>query len=377
MPEGRAPKVFFYAVNGLGLGHVTRLMAVARQLRRIATDVQIVFITSTEASQLLYQEGFTHFKLPSKNSASSSGLKKSELQLSYQMIIQSLYAILKPSLLVVDTFPVGLLHELFGILQLHHGIPKVLIQRNIKLERQEDITVRQQGFYQHIIVPHQEEEGPFATRDDIPATAVGPILIRNREEIFPREKALAILRQGCGYHDLSMQRKKIFVTMGGGGDVNLIPGVSIIGQIAERFPNYDFFIPRAPLARNLPAMPQTNIYFFQYYPILELLNAFDFAISSLGYNSFHELQFACMPALFFPQDRVFDDQAERGKTAADKGLCRYVPNLDTDLLAREITFLAEPANTDSLRQNMKKKCFDNGAILAAQILQRFLHFPDS
>src|SRR5690349_10863784 len=45
----RYPRILFYAVNGLGLGHVTRLLAIARAVRELEPNAEIVFFTSSEA----------------------------------------------------------------------------------------------------------------------------------------------------------------------------------------------------------------------------------------------------------------------------------------------------------------------------------------
>ena len=43
----------FYAVNGLGVGHVTRLLSIARALRVQSPGCEVLFLTSSEASQHL------------------------------------------------------------------------------------------------------------------------------------------------------------------------------------------------------------------------------------------------------------------------------------------------------------------------------------
>lgn len=368
----RPPRILFYAVNGLGLGHLTRLMAIARKLRE-QQSVQPIFLSSSEASQLLYQEGFAHFKVPSKNSASSSGMKKSELQQIYQFLLQSVYAVFKPSVMVVDTFPVGLLNELFGILQLHNGIPKVLVQREVKEEKKNDLRIRQQGFYQHVIIPHHDKDTSVALRENVEHSYVGPILIRDKSEVFNREKALSVLGyQELAYQDKDQMIKTVYVNLGGGGDSEFSAGLRKIDQIAMQFPHLHFFIPRAPLARRLPEFHSSNLHLFSYYPVIEILSAFDLAISALGYNSFHELIYTETPTIFFAQERGFDDQADRGRKGVEKKLCRFIQNFNEKSIISELNAMQQMHIYREIKESLGKEAMANGARKAASIINSFL-----
>ena len=101
-------KIVCYAVNGSGVGHLMRLVAVARWLRRYArharTRAEIYFLTSSEADGLLFHERFASFKLPSKTVVDDAGIDKlAYLALAKQWVWHSL-GLLRPDLLVVDSF---------------------------------------------------------------------------------------------------------------------------------------------------------------------------------------------------------------------------------------------------------------------------------
>ena len=42
-------RFLFCCVNGTGLGHITRTLAVARQVRKLAPDAEILVLTSSES----------------------------------------------------------------------------------------------------------------------------------------------------------------------------------------------------------------------------------------------------------------------------------------------------------------------------------------
>jgi predicted glycosyltransferase len=120
--ERKRIRVVNYAVNGRGVGHLTRLVAISRWLRRYAAycgvRCEIYFLTSSEADGLLFREGFASFKLPSKTLVKETGIdKRTYLALAKQWVWHSL-GLLRPDLLVVDTFPRGSFGELLSALDL-------------------------------------------------------------------------------------------------------------------------------------------------------------------------------------------------------------------------------------------------------------------
>jgi len=67
-------KIMFYAINGTGLGHLSRLLNLAREARSVlhAMDLKadFQFLTTSEASQACFD--FPVYKLPSKTLLSQS-----------------------------------------------------------------------------------------------------------------------------------------------------------------------------------------------------------------------------------------------------------------------------------------------------------------
>ena len=74
-PHIAEARLLFYAVNGLGLGHVTRLLAIARAVRSLAPDSQILFLTTSEADWVIYREGFAAVKIPSRSILATAKLR--------------------------------------------------------------------------------------------------------------------------------------------------------------------------------------------------------------------------------------------------------------------------------------------------------------
>ena len=58
-------RILFCCINGVGLGHVTRVLAIARQVRRLAPDSELLVLTSSENAGILWNEGIASIKVPS------------------------------------------------------------------------------------------------------------------------------------------------------------------------------------------------------------------------------------------------------------------------------------------------------------------------
>jgi predicted glycosyltransferase len=59
-------RILLYCMNGTGLGHVIRILAVSRQLRKLAPDTDILVLTSSENSGILLQEKIVSVKITSQ-----------------------------------------------------------------------------------------------------------------------------------------------------------------------------------------------------------------------------------------------------------------------------------------------------------------------
>ena len=212
-------RIVNYAVNGSGTGHLTRLVAVNRWLRRYAQALQlraeIYFLTSSEADSLLFHEGFASFKMPSKTAVSDAGIDKlTYLAMAKQWVWHSL-ALLRPDLLVVDTFPSGSFGELLSALDLCRH--KAFIHRPVKEEfaSRPDFQAML-PLYDLIVVPehgagHGAANGARKLQTERGLRHVGPVMVRERGELWRRDE----VRAHFGVPDGSLL---VYVSAGGGGE---------------------------------------------------------------------------------------------------------------------------------------------------------------
>jgi UDP-N-acetylglucosamine--N-acetylmuramyl-(pentapeptide) pyrophosphoryl-undecaprenol N-acetylglucosamine transferase len=320
-----APKslrIVCYAVNGAGVGHLVRLIGIARWLRRYALHAgvrpEIWFLTSSEAETMLFAEQFAAFKMPSKTVVADAGIDKlAWIALAKQWVWHSL-GLLRPDLLIVDTFPRGSFGELLSALDLCRK--KAFIYRPVK-----DAIADRPDFqsmlplYDAVLVPERAADAPMRMPDGARASWFGPTLVREPSELLSRRDA----RDRLGVVD---ERPIVYVSAGGGGDDHAGAHLEQV-QSALHGQGYHLVVAAGPLFRGVQRHGP-GITWLSGGPAVELMAGIDVAVSAAGYNSWNELMMAGVPTVFLPQPKIADEQDRRADRAVQAGAARMVAGLE-------------------------------------------------
>ena len=299
-------RIVAYAINGRGLGHLTRQLAILRWIRRycalLNVELEAWVLTSSEADTLARREGFPALKIPSKAMMRDAGLDPARLLAIARAWVLNAVATLQPDLLLVDTFPGGSFGELGPVLELARR--RVLIARPVRPEIEADPAYQSWlPLYDAVIVP---DDG-----------GMGPVLLREREELLSREAARSAL---------GLSGRSVFVSLGGGGDPAAPDQLPRLVQ-ALRARDWEVVVGAGPLYEGPEIRGQGIVWLDRYAPS-ELFRAFDAAVSAGGYNTLYELMFAGVPTVFLPQPRLADDQEGRAERAVAAGAGRLARTLD-------------------------------------------------
>lgn len=340
-------RIVSYAINGRGLGHLVRQLAILRWVRRYGTllgvPVEAWVLTTSEADTLARREGIPAFKLPSKAMMRDAGVDPTRWLAVGRQWVMNAVAGLSPDVLVVDTFPGGSFGELLPVLE---TVPtRVLVARAVKDE------IAGETAYQALLPLY----GKTIVPDD---RGVGPILLREREELMSREAA----REALGV----TRDRAVYVTLGGGGDEM---AARVLPVLAERLVarGWHVVVGAGPLYMG-PERRGPHITWMDRYVPLELMPGVDAAVSAGGYNSVTELMYAGVPTVFLPQPRIADDQDARAKLAVDAGAARLATSID------EVPDLLENPGSAEAARNLVPR---NGArAAAAEILSTVLPAAD-
>lgn len=365
---GQTLRIVNYAVNGAGVGHLTRLTAISRWLRRYAhaldIKLEIWFLTSSEADALLFHERFASFKLPSKTSVAETEIDKTAyLALAKQWVWHSI-GLLRPDLFIVDSFPRGSFGELLPALDLCRK--RAFIFRPMKsafAERAEFQAML--PLYDRILVPETDAPVPVPDQIRTRVTHVGPVIARELAELLPRDTA----RRHLG---VPPDRLAVYLSAGGGGDPTAAAQLeSTIAALAPD-PSLHLVVGAGPLYRGRQ-IPGERITWLSGLGASELMAGLDIAVCAAGYNTFAELMQAGVPAVFLPQEKIADEQHVRAARAVASGAATLLPPGPlSETLPRLLAAWRDPSARQKASTAAQAIMPGNGARLAAAELLRLL-----
>ncbi|MHB8422105.1 MAG: hypothetical protein ACYC9S_11775 [Leptospirales bacterium] len=294
-------RLLFFASNGLGVGHLTRLLSVAHAITQQPDRHEILFLTNSEASPFPEDFPFYAIRLPGRNRARKGGLTaKSYLQTVRPLVLQTI-ASFDPHILVTDTFPEGPERELLPVMD--WPIAKAFIFREQNIEPSRSALFREAlRPYNRILIPHDKDSIslPEGFKDDPRVRWTGPIV--SPQPPLSRQEARTRL-------GIQSEEPVFLVSLGGGGDPLSLARAQETAQFL-RHRKIPFFYASGPLTRTLPPGIHAREW-LPVWPVKPFLSAFDGIIASGGYNTVHELIEVGIPALLMSFPRALDPQEKR------------------------------------------------------------------
>ncbi|MBI3930258.1 MAG: hypothetical protein HY319_32275 [Armatimonadetes bacterium] len=259
-------RLAFYALGG-GKGHFMRVLALIRAVHSLAPGVKTLMVVPDRLLELARRFGLAAAAPPCRDRQGLATWLDDRL------------SEFRPDGLVVDVFVRGVLGEL-GLCR--HLPPRVLLGRSLHPEYHRMVR----GALQDYRAVLWAEAAPAELRDPL---RVDPVVVV--QELLERERAR---------HDLGLSPD--------------LPAVLAIGtgstRSQQRLLERLAFVPQLRLfSTELPACDQV----VSRIPAGSWLLAADVVVSAAGYQSYHEIVQAGVPAVFVPQRRQIDDQAARAQ----------------------------------------------------------------
>ena len=353
--EGSAPKtVIFSATNGIGLGHLTQLLAIAK---RLPEDVRPVFATMSQAVSIVRDAGYAAHYFPDYRYTDS---RFRDWTRWLETEIGSLIDLYDAKGLIFD----GVLpYE--GIIRAgarRRQLPMIWVRIPMWKRATWDDSVERAKYFDLVLDTGETAQArnigariPYPEKAEI----IPPMLLCDESELLERREARARL-------GLDDRRPAVLLQLGAGNNQELAPLLdSLLGALGRigdfQVVNAEWLIAE----HGLDAWP--NLKVLRGFPNALYYRAFDFVVSAVGYNTFHELIAYGIPTLFVPNENVMtDDQLGRARFAEEEGLgfCMRAYELDRSeaLLAR----LADPAERRLITERCRRLRQPNGAEVAAR-----------
>jgi UDP:flavonoid glycosyltransferase YjiC (YdhE family) len=348
--------VVFYPTNGVGLGHVTRLLAVAR---RLGPEREPVFFTPCHALAVIEHAGFRTEYVPEPLHDETAPHDHARAMAPRLLAALRHY---RPAAVVFDgNVP---REALLAACTEADGTPTIWVRRG--MWRADPALARHLAlsrFFDAVIEPGdvaaQVDEGVTARAEDAPV-AVPPVMLLDRGDVLEPLAA----RRALG---LAADRPAALVQLGSGNnndiERHLDHVVEAAGRLGIQLVVAEWLIQHNPVRRR-------GVRYLSAFPNARYFRAFDFAVSAAGYNSFHELLHHGLPCIFLPNDnQKVDDQRARAAFAEREGAAVCVPRGAESALSGYMAAMLDPALRRLVSRRARALCPVNGAQVAAGVIE--------
>lgn len=359
--SSRRTRALFVSSNGAGVGHLMRLMAIAR---RLPDSIEPVFLTLSQAVGVVRDLGFHVEYLPSRGALDAPHALWHDL---LERRVVGLIDTLDLELVVFDgTWPYN---GLISALERRPSVRSVWSRRGMWREdvtkHRLDLTDRFTAVIEPGEFARNHDRGPTSRRRH-EALQIAPITFLRDPEALSRSAARDVLGL-----DGDADRRVALVQLGAG---NINDTSSTLGEVTRQLlaldPDLTVCVTRSAIA-NADALP-AGVRAISSYPLSRVFAAFDLAVAASGYNTFHELLIGAVPTAFIPNlDTATDDQLARARWADQAGLGVCMSEDGTGIEEGIRRLLAEQ---DAIRERLGRELeHRDGAEEAAAYLASLVH----
>ncbi len=354
-------RVLFVSSNGVGLGHLTRLLAVAR---RMPEPVEPVFATMSQALQIVEQHGFPAEHIPF-HAYNGCNIADWNVWLSKQLRqVIDYYA---ASTVVFDgSVPYSGLIDAVGP---DPDCRLAWIRRGMwRPEQANDGVIARQQHFDLIIEPDDiaaTQDNGLTVENRHAALTVAPIRLLDEDELLSRQDAAEAL-------GLDPDRPALLIQLGAGSNQDVVSVTGRILQTAAAFPQLQPVIAEWLMApHHLDLWP--GVKRLRGYPLSRYFKAFDFAVGAAGYNAFNEAISLALPTIFVPNDQPeMDDQRARATHAEANGAALCLDDPQTTDLSQYFEIMLNQDVRNHLKTNCARLTRANGAAAAAGAIADYL-----
>ena len=312
------PTYIAVVTNGVGLGHLTRLLAIADALRTQA-GARVVFWCFSQGAGILVGAGY---EVVQRMTAQHLDCDYDDWITWEAAAFAALLAQLRPKAVIYDSSGVDPFVTR-ALRQPGNGSTALVLVRRAMWQAHRDPAYLDAA--QHAVLVAEPgdlsaaaDRGPTVTSSPRFAglarfARTGPVVLRPDQGPLSRSAA----RRDLG---LSRFRRRVcLVSLGGeafGSDATLARDIAAAAQKS----GVSLIWARSPLARSAADLGIDRAALRHLFPLGRYLLAFDGVITACGYNSFHEVMQTSLPVLLAPTaNERLDDQVARASHAATEG----------------------------------------------------------
>jgi len=353
----RTGRVLFMSSNGVGVGHLSRLLAIAR---RLPDQLEPVFLSLSQALPVVRQFGFHGEFLPYHLSTLSDYDDwNGWLEVTLAQILDA-YSV--DTVVFDGSMPYS---GLCRAVSTRNDCRMVWIRRGMWRPDQDNTVHLSRARFADLIIEPDDiaavlDSGKAAEyRNEV--VVVDPIRVLDPNELLSR-------KESCTTLGLNQRKRYALIQLGAG---NNFSNVDVIDQIIGTLREIGSVQPVIAewLTAETPLDLWPEVPRLRGYPISRYYRAFDFTVSAVGYNSFNEIISFGLPSVLVPNlNQMMDDQSARALFADSHDAAIHV-NAELRPMLREVI---AAIHDDGIRKDMVRNCRKlarpNGAREAAGIV---------
>lgn len=335
-------RVVFMPTNGIGLGHAQRCSQIARELDRERAEP--VFAAFPGCMGLVKSRGFDVMPLVSRSPLHARTYQN---DLVNYLRLRSLAA--DAGALVFDG---GYVFDSVYRTVLETGVPGVWIRRGLWQTGQDNtVALDREKAFTRVIVPGEafpELERNYSQGEHL--HAVGPVVPPRRTGPEARSAMRARL---AGHFDRPF-RQLVVSLLGAGVAADRSAQIQALAGMMERRPDVLHLVVVWPASVLPPGwFGWANTRIVKTHHAGAFAAAADLLVSAAGYNTFLEVLYGRLPAIFIPQMGPFmDDQRARAQAAAERGLASLVEPAELVALERLVERYLAGGEAEAVRARL-------------------------
>jgi hypothetical protein len=357
----RKRRILFVTSNGVGIGHLTRMLAVAR---RCPKPLEPVFLTLSQAIRIVREQGFLVEYLPFH---ASLGCDPQQWNQCLREELNELIAFYDPPVLVFDgNVPY---QGLIEALRANPDLLSVWCRRGMWQPGRGADAIARERHFDAVVEPRDladRLDRGLTVQNRSRTRVVDPIRLLDQDDLLAPGEA----RAGLG---IDPSRQAVLLQLGAGNNYDYATlRRTAIALLQERY-DADIRVAEWPIAEQRIELPE-GVSALKEFPLSRYFRAFDLVISAAGYNSFHELLLAGVPAIFVPNEHPQqDDQLARARFAEHHGVGACVRVREIYRLSAWVERLLQPEERRRIAERCAALDQGNGALELASFIEEMAY----
>ena len=345
--------IVLFPTNGVGFGHFTRLLAVAKKLQKMNPEAEIVFFTTMPTLHILADFGFPSYHVSGRYRYKD--MESNVWNSLCEEMLNMVFSLHRPKAFIFDgAFPYrGMLN---AIRSQEDSMLKVWLRRGSIRPGSRNIPVDSVNHF-HAVVRPGDSVGIVSDDElDHGASLVrcNPILLMDYDDMEPRGN----LRNRLG---IPSEALLCYIQLGAGKINDIDSEISMVLDAISKHPNVFSVVGESMLGERIESEYE-RVRVLRDYPNSRYFRDFDFAVMAGGYNSFHEAIQASLPTICLPNTKTQrDDQLARSMVAEEAGCMVVIRDKSRNIIQAAIDRIVEVEVREMMRNNFQTLQRENGA----------------